>query len=303
MSIFSYVHGGQAVPVKVKRVFYRTGTAAEGYSVCYNVDALGVTAENEAVASGAVGFATALDGWCDARRLMVENPTYMNALHFAGVIARESDGVIGPNWITIHTPGSICKVYALVTGTGVESVNMNQMVTFAVLSGVGSTSKIGQFGKGGLPGAGSAMLLASGAAGLRMADLLDGPPSGGIEELAYATAQGDLSNLIVHGVVRTSAAASGTDGYTTYNWPSGRWAGQTLQVIVSTAVTSITSLIFEGSHRRVGLSTPTATTVVTAIVPACATLTAFSVGTEVVAVTGYYDGSIWAIAMGTVITT
>jgi hypothetical protein len=54
-------HGGAAYPKKTKRVFMLSGTANQGEAVCYQYDALTVTAENDSL-----GTISAAD-WTDAR--------------------------------------------------------------------------------------------------------------------------------------------------------------------------------------------------------------------------------------------
>src|SRR3989338_10680983 len=154
--------GGGGVLTKTRRVFYRTGTANAGYAVNYNFDAVDITAESESLSG-----ATATD-WCDARRVQVEDPSFENNLHFAGAIDKVSDGVVGPNWILIHEPGSICQIHAAITvdhrDASVASANAGTMLTFGVCTNsVGAAHTTapyinGQWQKYGLPGEGSAMV-------------------------------------------------------------------------------------------------------------------------------------------------
>mgnify|MGYP001614255864 FL=1 len=181
--------GGGGVLTKAKRVFYRAGTAYEGYAVCWNFDALDIAAEGETITA-----ASATD-WCDARRVQVEDPSFENNVHFAGVIDGASAGVVGPNWILIHEPGSICKVHTAITvdhrDATATSVNSYQMLTFGVCTNsVGAAHTTapyinGQWQKYGLPGEGSAIVLeaATTASALVMAELLTGPQSGGRQYL------------------------------------------------------------------------------------------------------------------------
>jgi hypothetical protein len=184
------VHGGSAVPKRTKRVFLRTGTAYTGYAVCYNWDAIDVTAENEALITASVNM------WCDARQVMVEAPAADNNCHFAGVIDESSEGVVGPNWILIHEPGSVCKIRTYgtsTTGTGYRNTGQDMAFTIAKTSvgGVGTTN--GQFYLTGFPGRGSAVLLAEGTLSLpadsylKMARLQVGPECGGVQTIASMT--------------------------------------------------------------------------------------------------------------------
>ena len=208
--------GGGAPLTKTQRVFYRTGTANAGYAVCWNFAAISVTAENENLANN-----SATD-WCDARRVQVEDPAFENNLHFAGVIDKASDGVVGPNWILVHRPGSICQIHTAITvdhrDASVTSANAGQMLTFGVCTNsVGAAHTTapyvnGQWQKYGLPGEGSAMVLeaATTASALIMAELLTGPPSGGRQYIPLlATAIGGIT-ITYHGVTFISAETTAT---------------------------------------------------------------------------------------------
>ena len=205
--------GGGGVLTKTKRVFLASGTAYEGYGVCYNWDAVGVTAENDTLSVN-----TAITDWCDARRVMVEVPNATNNLHFAGVVDHASDGVVGPNWILIHEPGSICNVYsdATITAGAADTPAQNTPVIYNFTIGMHSAASYstinGLFNFQGLPGEGAAIMLEEGTAGLKMAQLLTGPPSGGVQVLGtnvtitVLAVNSDLP-MIGHGKVVTSVAA------------------------------------------------------------------------------------------------
>ena len=201
---------GGGVLTKTKRVFLASGTAYEGRAVNYNYDLVGVTAENDAIAVG-----TAITDWCDARRVQVEVPSAMNNLHFAGAVDAVSDGVVGPNWICIHEPGSICNVYSDATisvGAG-DTPAQNTPVIYNFTIGMHSAASFstinGMFNFQGLPGEGAAIMLEEGTAGLKMAQLCTGPPSGGVQALGtnatitVLAVNSDLP-LISHGRVITS---------------------------------------------------------------------------------------------------
>lgn len=210
----TYVGVG-AVPTKTRRAFLRSGTAYEGYAVCYNWDAVGVTQENDSISIN-----TAITDWCDARRGMVDVPDASNHMHFAGVVDKSSDGIVGPNWITIHEPGSICNIYtdSVVTTNAGDTPPTNNpcLLTFTIgmHSAASFTTLNGVFKFSGLPGAGSAWALeeTTTTPQLVMAQLQDGPPSGGVQAVgtnATVTALAVFSDLpmIVHGKVITSTAS------------------------------------------------------------------------------------------------
>jgi hypothetical protein len=211
MSNFVQIGG---VPTKTRRVFLRSGTANEGYAVCYNWDAVGVTMENDATSLN-----TAITDWCDARRGMVDVPDAGNNMHFAGVVDRKSDGVVGPNWIVINEPGSICNIYTdsvITTNAGdTPPIGNPTLVTFTIgtHSAASFTTLNGVFKFNGLPGEGSAWALeeTTTTPQLVMAQLQTGPPSGGVQAIgsnATVTALAVFSDLptIVHGKLVTSTA-------------------------------------------------------------------------------------------------
>jgi len=205
--------GGGGVLTKTKRVFYRAGTANAGYAVNYNFDAVDIAAEGETISG-----ATATD-WCDARRVQVEDPAFENNLHFAGVVDKVSDGIVGPNWILIHEPGSICQIHTAITvdhrDASVASANAGTMLTFGVCTNsVGAAHTTapyinGQWQKYGLPGEGSAMVLeaATTASALIMAELMTGPPSGGRQYIPLMINAIAGVTVTYHGVTFISSEA------------------------------------------------------------------------------------------------
>ncbi|KKK88294.1 hypothetical protein LCGC14_2744640, partial [marine sediment metagenome] len=163
---------GGGVLTKTKRVFLLAGTAKEGYAMCYNFDAFDVTAENVTQTTPAISKAD----FNDARRVMVEPPNTGNNMHFAGVVSYKSDGVVGPNWIEIYEPGSICDIYASVDcdhGSSGVSPNSWQVLTFDVNL---TTASSGKWRDHGLPGSGAAVVLQdvsrASTNGLIMAELM-----------------------------------------------------------------------------------------------------------------------------------
>ena len=201
---------GGGVLTKTKRVFLASGTAYTGYAVCYNYDAVGVTAENDTLST-----LTAITDWCDARRVQVEVPNIKNNANFAGVVDEASNGVVGPNWILIHEPGSICEVAtSAVISIGTPGTAPCPILNFTVgnNSVTDYTDQNGKFWLQGLPGAGAAQILEEndGSDGRVMAQLLTGPQSGGVQVVGTAVTISALcvssdAPLIKQGVVCLTA--------------------------------------------------------------------------------------------------
>jgi hypothetical protein len=201
---------GGGVLTKTKRVFLAGGnTAYTGRAVCYNHDAVAQTAEGYAMS-----VLTAITDWCDARRVQVEAPSQNNNINFAGVIDRQSNGVVGPNWILIHEPGSICQVATsavISIGTSTQNENAYLSFTIGVTSAAEYTTLNGKFTYTGLLGAGAAQILEESTAnGLVMAQLVEGSQCGGVQAVGTTvtiSALGVNSDLplIQHGVVTLTA--------------------------------------------------------------------------------------------------
>jgi len=276
----SYIHGGAAAPRKTKRVFMAVGACASnavartGEAVCYDWDQVALYTEGDAVTSNEAALTAA--GWNDARRTRVTVPEYGNNMHFAGVIDAASDGVIAPNWITIHEPGSVCHIRTgSIVSTGVANSNLaNTGASFNFTIGTNSVSTTapatnGRFAYTGLPGAGCACLLAEGAASvpndayLKMAYLQEGPPSGGVQTHSLVSTNLTNSTMINHGVIQTApgatvaGAAFITAGSTTgtISVQNGYFTGQRLIVRNADATASI----------AVNVSFLTATIVITSL--------------------------------------
>ena len=228
------VHGGAAVPRITKRVFLHTGTVTRGEAVCYNYDATDVSAENEAVLSASAAM------WCDARRLMVERPSTTNHMHFAGVML--DDTATGPQWIPIAAPGSVCRVYtkSTVSVDMAATVGTGNIVTFGIgvnSVGVENTTYNGKFIQGGFPGEGSARMLAEGAASvpndtyLKMAELMVGPSSGGVQVCSYISTAFSAATCIMYGVIDLSLSLTTTQETAgTISVAIGKFIGQRLIV-------------------------------------------------------------------------
>jgi hypothetical protein len=156
-------------------------------------------------------------------------------MHFAGVVDLASDGVVGPNWILVHEPGSVCKIRTTATvSTGIGGTkNTGAMMSFTVgINSVGAAdTDNGRFGTGGFPGAGSAQLLAEGTASvpsdtyLKMAQLCEGPQSGGREEIAITTTLTG-NTIIPAGYVVIDPTTAAAAGICSIAVPVGVYQGQ-----------------------------------------------------------------------------
>lgn len=174
------IHGGGLAPQNTMRVYY-TGSdkLLEGYALCFNFDAVDVTAENLALSATTAQV-------CSARRLQVEKPSFRNHGHFAGVVSARSNGVTGPGWIEINRPGSVCNIYCAASADHVATtseIGTGQTLTF--------TTGYYSFKYTGLPGCGSAITLQtvdrSSTKGLVMAELMTGSQSGGVQLIQAST--------------------------------------------------------------------------------------------------------------------
>jgi len=231
------IHGG-AAPSMTTSVYYTgSDTLCEGYTLCYDFNAADVNQENVAQTSPDVGE----DCWADARRVLVEKCTESNKIHFAGVVAAQSDGVTGPGWVTIHVPGSICNVYA---NSDCDHEDGAPRASGQVLNVC-----VGQYymKTGGWCGSGSAMVLQDidrSTAGLVMAELQVGPPSGGVcdvtSDVLSAAGTNRLSCVlsaipIYCGVYQEVDAAAGITSVNTMSTyclaADGNWAGQKVAFI------------------------------------------------------------------------
>jgi hypothetical protein len=155
-------------------VYYTgTDTLKEGYALCYNFDATDVTAENLTLSQADSLVET------PARRLQVEKPTINNSTHFAGVVSQKFTDFTGPGWIEINMPGSVCNIWAGANCDHEAAAGIQSGQTLAFTAGAYS------FDYSGLPGAGSAVVLQdvdrSTTAGLVLAELCIGNPSGGVQ--------------------------------------------------------------------------------------------------------------------------
>ena len=184
MGFVNTIHGGGA-PSDTTSVYYTgSDTLLEGYTLCYDFYAADVNQEDVYLTDINVGE----ECWADARRVLVEKCTEGNKIHFAGVVAKDSDGVTGPGWVTIHRPGSICNVFT--------NADCDHERSAGAASGQILNVTVGQYymSDAGWPGTGAAMVLQDverdTTNGVIMAQLMTGPPSGGyalIAELSTTT--------------------------------------------------------------------------------------------------------------------
>lgn len=234
MPVTQTVHGGGTAPVYQQRVYYiGTDTLHEGYALCYNFDAYDVSAENLSAHLDTGDYGA--DDPCPARRLQVEKPSFYNSMHFAGVVAEESEGVTGPGWVVINRPGSVCNIYC--------NANVDHADTTNIATGEVRVFNTGQYYfKGeGFPGSGAALILQdkdrSSTAGLVMAELLTGLPSGGyctiISTMMSAGGAvsdgGSVSNFPRQGVIANPLTDDPTADLTIKLLASdASWMGQTV---------------------------------------------------------------------------
>lgn len=152
------ISGGAERSAKIKSVYY-TGALVPpgGFGVCYDLDYAGT----------AVGNGQA-----------VQTPSSSNNLAFAGIVEPEYGGTVGPRWIKIAEPGSVCYV---AVGGGTKTINATRMTCSA------SAADAGRFTMNGLPGRGSAIALQTSVMGAANAEgLLYNDMTGVASAAAYA---------------------------------------------------------------------------------------------------------------------
>ncbi len=255
------IHGGAASSLTTSVYYTGSDTLLEGYALCYDFNAYDVNQENATQTTPNVGE----EFYADARRVLVEKPTEQNKVHFAGVVAAESNAVVGPGWVTIHRPGSICNVYA---ASDVDSENPTGG-TEGAGTAVGDLVNlvVGEyhFKDFGFAGSGAALILQdvnrASTNGLVMAELMTGAPSGGINimdaqisthnsvELTTATT---LSNLLgyIPAMCGTYVVTEATVLIPILSFPiaqaDGRWAGQRMAVYASSTISTSVSVLISG---------------------------------------------------------
>lgn len=242
MGFVNQIHGG-AAPSNTESVYYTgSDTLLEGYTLCYDFNAVDVTAEG-------VAFSTPESVFSDARRVRVEKCTEGNKIHFAGVVAANSDGVTGPGWVTIHTPGSVCSVYA--------DADCDHERSAGAASGQLLNVTVGQYymTDEGWPGTGAAMVLQDvdrdTVNGLVMAQLMTGPPSGGYHLIAIPSTTTDsvctlsvlmLADPIFMGAYRFTGTSSDGHGISVMcGTAEGKYDGQRFRI---TSTSLLTNTVF-----------------------------------------------------------
>lgn len=160
-------------------VWYSSTTALkEGAAVCFNWD----------LATTPVP-ATAFSG---RRFNEVENPTVLNAQHFAGVAACNYNAASGGQLIEIYLPGSVCNILC-----GVDTLIGVGLLTFDV-----TAAYIGQFRYAGIAGEGSVQPFQTTTFDTNphkvMAKLQVGSPSGGVQ-VVQAVDDTPLAGLMIGG--------------------------------------------------------------------------------------------------------
>lgn len=202
---------GKTEPTK-KRVWYSgTDTLYEGYNLCYDSDS--ITADGFNAADTAITAATS----SLARNRVVEKPSQGNCNSYAGVVAPECDGFVGPGEITIIPPGNVANVRM--------KLNCTINATYGTVT-AGSYDMEGT----GYWGEGTAKAIQtinrSSTAGLVQAELMVGVPSGGYESIsAAAVTVGGAQTFMPYGVtVFNNAATPASD--VTYSLTAGQFIGQ-----------------------------------------------------------------------------
>lgn len=135
----------------------------EGYALCFDHDH------------------TIADGEEYQRRNVVEAPSVANAEYFAGVAARSYNAKTGTSQIQFYPPGSVCPIHCD------AAVTAGDFVSFLVDSV--TSANTGKFSTyNGTPGRGSARVLeTTSASGLALAQLFDGPETGGTHYVQCAS--------------------------------------------------------------------------------------------------------------------
>jgi len=146
---------------EVLNQFIYTGTAAlkRGYGMCYDLDALTTNTGQ-----------TAADPWGRRGLREVQLPNQSNNLAFAGVLTQDYPAGAAGRTLTIQlaTPGG-CAMVAGIEPTVINATQLTCIAPSALQATSGYTSTAGLFGKGGLPGRGTALALQT------MADAADNP--------------------------------------------------------------------------------------------------------------------------------
>lgn len=196
--------------------FNGSGALKEGQGVCYNWD-YGTAATAE-----------------PRRYNEVELPTILNARHFAGVAARNYAAVTGGQFIEIFLPGSVCNIWSTVSNT------IGVGLSTCIANDDDTTGQEGFFGEAGFEGAGSAVPLQtvdrSSTAGLCLAYLQPGPPSGLIERVLAV--DNTAITCMVGGVTYFQTAVTLGAGNSTFTLADGTVPGLKKAFVCQAAMTT-----------------------------------------------------------------
>ena len=290
---------GGGVITKTKRVFLVSGTAKAGWWVNYNWDAVNVAAENQTLT-----LASEVR-WCDARRIQVEYPSVNNYLHGAGVIDKSSNDVVGPNWINIHEPGSICpiSVASAVCSAGIQGGNnTGQFLTFTIATSTTFGShQTGQFYAGGLPGIGSAIILNDAVASdvlpvkMPMAELMTGPmQSGGVQCYDIISTDTGITTWTWHGLTLITAVTATISADCILTVPDGKFIGQK-KIFACTGIATAVGLRLETTKYAAAINSifPAFATLSTPVVAVI--ISAITVGSAASWASMEWNGSAWEL--------
>jgi hypothetical protein len=155
-----------------------TDAITEGEAVCFNTD---------------YGTAASADG---RRSSYVERPSTSNNQAFAGVVARDYVAKTTGQFIEINLPGS--KGVNIKLGASATTTINQGFLTFTASTGTDNAL----FARAGFEGQGSAYIrqTQATAGGKCMADLMEGPQSGGVEFITLDAAGGSDVPYMVGGV-------------------------------------------------------------------------------------------------------
>jgi len=214
---------GKAEPQKIKVWYSGTDTLKEGYALCYDYNSQtdGFNLDTDAV----IDDSTVALG----RRRVVEKPAVANCAYFAGVVAPEFEGFVGPGEIAIIPPGNACNIWA--AGDADMETNDKKTLTFSVDQYY--------FKYAGWPGEGTALVLQdvdrSSTAGLVQAYLMTGEPSCGVE--AVTPVAGAITSINEE-VGATILVAATIDSNATQTLTGGQYIGQRKLIRGATMTTS-----------------------------------------------------------------
>jgi len=214
----------QSNPIRRRVWCSETGALSKGYALCYDRD-----------------YGTAANA-TESRDKRCQLPDATNNQWFAGVLAKDYPANANGQMVEIHEPGGVAYVYS----SGAATINGGGLFNFQMdTSNATGTTTItkGQFnpnfaiwGRGGVQ-----FMQTTTGAGLVLAKLLDGPQTGGNEQITTpATPEaGAISPFGVTSI--TTAAGNNTSAPATL--AAGTFIGQT-KVIKVTAVATACKINF-----------------------------------------------------------